>query len=207
MPETTGVSRKVDPGVDAERAGAEPWDRYVVSPTVSRFTVRAFASGLLSAFGHNPTIAIRDLSGEVHFNPAAVEKSSLQMLVKAASLSVTDNISDKDRREIEKEMRENVLEIDKYPDILFDVAGVVVKDSSDAGSDVILRGAMTLHGVMHPQAIPARITLTGELLRAFGEFTLRQSDYGMKPTSAVGGGLKVKDEVKFTFDIVARKQA
>ena len=45
------------------------------------------------------------------------------------------------------------------------------------------------------------------MLRAFGEFSLRQSDYGIKPVSAVGGGLKVKDEVKFTFDIVARKQS
>jgi hypothetical protein len=44
------------------------------------------------------------------------------------------------------------------------------------------------------------------MLRAFGEFALRQSDYGIKPPSAVGGGLKVKDEVKFTFDIVARKR-
>jgi hypothetical protein len=45
------------------------------------------------------------------------------------------------------------------------------------------------------------------LLRAFGEVSLRQSDYNIKPVSAVGGGLKVKDEVKFTFDIAARKQA
>jgi hypothetical protein len=34
--------------------------RYVFDPSVSRFTVQAFATGLLCAFGHNPTIAIRD---------------------------------------------------------------------------------------------------------------------------------------------------
>ena len=44
------------------------------------------------------------------------------------------------------------------------------------------------------------------MLRAFGEFAIRQSDYNIKPVSAIGGGLKVKDEVKFSFDIVARRQ-
>ena len=38
-------------------------DSYAINAMVSRFTVQAFASGLLSAFGHNPKIAIRDLKG------------------------------------------------------------------------------------------------------------------------------------------------
>ena len=44
------------------------------------------------------------------------------------------------------------------------------------------------------------------MLRASGEFTVRQTDYGIKPVSVAGGALKVKDELKFSFDIVARKQ-
>ncbi len=41
-------------------------------------------------------------------------------MVRAASLGVTDNISDKDRREMEREMHENVLESAKYPEIVYD---------------------------------------------------------------------------------------
>ena len=37
---------------------------YVLDKSASRFTVRAYASGMLSVLGHNPTIAIRDFSGE-----------------------------------------------------------------------------------------------------------------------------------------------
>ena len=44
-------------------------DRYVIDGRSSRFTVRAFATGLLSAMGHNPTIGIRDFSGEVGVQP------------------------------------------------------------------------------------------------------------------------------------------
>jgi hypothetical protein len=44
------------------------------------------------------------------------------------------------------------------------------------------------------------------MLRASGEFTMRQSDYGIKPISVAGGALKVKDELKFSFEMVARKK-
>ena len=52
----------------------------------------------------------------------------------------------------------------------------------------------------------ARIAVFDEMLRASGEFTLNQSDYGIKPISVAGGALKVKDELKFSFEMVARKQ-
>jgi polyisoprenoid-binding protein YceI len=182
-------------------------DRYVINNMVSRFTVQAFASGFLSAFGHDPKIAIRDLKGEIHFDPEHIDKSTMHLAIRADSLSVTDNISDKDRRDIEGDMRGKVLETDKYPEIVFDVSGVTVNKTDGGQSNVMLNGQLALHGVTRPQQVPATLALTGDMLRAFGEFPLRQTDYNIKPISAVGGGLKVKDEVKFTFDIVARKDS
>ena len=41
-------------------------DRYVIDGRSSRFTVQAFATGLLAKMGHNPTIGIRDFSGEMN---------------------------------------------------------------------------------------------------------------------------------------------
>ena len=38
--------------------------RYRIDIAMSRFTVRAFATGLFSSMGHNPTLAIRDYTGE-----------------------------------------------------------------------------------------------------------------------------------------------
>ncbi len=63
-------------------------DRYVVDGRASRFTVRAFATGLLAKMGHNPTIGIRDFSGEMTFNPEKLEAGSFRLVVKSASLSV-----------------------------------------------------------------------------------------------------------------------
>jgi polyisoprenoid-binding protein YceI len=201
---------EIQPGSapEAAQVAATPaGDRYVINPMISRFTVKVTATGMLSAFGHSPNIQIRDLKGEIVFNPQAVDQSSLHLVVRADSLTVADNISDKDRREMESQMRDQVLETSRYSEIVYDSHSVTAKSASDAPSDVVLMGQLTLHGVTRPQKVPARITVTGDLLRAFGEFSLRQSDYNIKPVSAVGGGLKVKDEVTFSFDIAARKQA
>ena len=202
MPESIGPHVSGEPAHPSQVAAA---DRYVIEPMISRFTVKAVATGLLSAFGHSPTIQIRDLKGEIQFHPDAIEQSSLRLVVRADSLTVADNISDKDRREIEGQMRDQVLETSKYPEIVY-VTSKVARQNPDNSNEVVLLGQLSLRGVTRPQKIPVRLALTGDLLRAFGEFSLRQTDYNIKPVTAVGGGLKVKDEVKFTFDIAARKQ-
>ena len=49
------------------------------------------------------------------------------------------------------------------------------------------------------------MTIKGETLRAAGDFSMRQSDYEIRPVSAAGGTVKLKDELKLSFDITARK--
>jgi polyisoprenoid-binding protein YceI len=204
LPENIDVRSSSDSHSPAE-VSPSSGARYELDPRVSRFTVRAFATGMLSAFGHSPTIAIRDFAGEAGFDPDHPETGWLHITVKAASLRVTDDVSDKDRREIEREMQENVLESARYPEIVYDCSRVSVDNPGNGNYSVKLMGSLTLHGVTRSQPIQARLAVTGDMLRAFGDFSVRQSDYNIKPVSAIGGGLKVKDEVKFSFDIVARK--
>lgn len=181
-------------------------DRYVIDCRSSRFTVRAFATGMLSAMGHNPTVGIRDFSGEVRFNPDKLEAGPFRLAIKASSLAVQDDISEKDRREIERLMNEQVLETAKFPEILYEAPGISVTKLSDMLCSATMNGSLTLHGVTRGQPIAARITLLGSMLRASGDFTLKQSDYNIKPVSVAGGALKLKDELKFSFEIVARRQ-
>ena len=179
---------------------------YRIDGRASRFTVRAFAAGLLSAMGHNPTIGINGLSGEVKFNPDMPAASSFRLTIESSSLSVQDDISDKDRREMERLMNQEVLETSKFPEILYEAPGVSVTRTSDTLYAATLNGDLTLRGVTRNQPISARISLLGNMLRASGEFTLNQSSYGIKLVSVAGGALKLKDELRFSFEIVARKQ-
>jgi polyisoprenoid-binding protein YceI len=70
-----------------------------------------------------------------------------------------------------------------------------------------LDGELTLHGVTRPQSIVARVTLLGSMLRVSGEFSLDQTDFNIRLISVAGGALKVKDELKFSFEIVARSHS
>ena len=179
--------------------------RYQIDGKGSKFTVRAFATGLLSAFGHNPTIAIPDFEGEALVNPAALEQSSLHLVIRAASLLVTDDMNDKDRAEIDRKMHEEVLESDSYSDIVYECSKLTASKTGEGQYWVALNGELSLHGVTRSQSVSARVTLGGDTLRAAGDFSVRQSDYEIKPVSAVGGAVKLKDELKFSFDITARK--
>jgi polyisoprenoid-binding protein YceI len=179
---------------------------YVVDARASRFTVQAFATGILSAVGHNPKIGIRTFSGEVDFSPEAAEGAGFRLKMQANSLSVQDDVSDKDRREIERMMNEQVLEVAKYPEILYEAAVVSVTRLENALYTARLDGKLSFRGVTRSQPVTARIADFGGMLRASGEFPLKQSDYGIKPISVAGGALKVKDELKFSFEMVARSQ-
>jgi polyisoprenoid-binding protein YceI len=181
--------------------------RYLTANDRSKFTVRAFATGLFSALGHNPTIAIPGFEGEALVDPNTLENSSLRVLIQAASLEVTDDISDKDRQEINRRMYQEVLEGDSYPEIVYECTVASVSKTGEGQYWVALNGELSLHGVRRSHPVSARVTLTGDSLRAAGEFSLRQSDYEIKPVSAAGGTVTLKDDLKLTFDITAHKQS
>jgi polyisoprenoid-binding protein YceI len=192
--------------IAAEQAVETPTDLYIIDGKASRFTVQAFATGLLARMGHNPTIGIRDFSGEMKFNPDKLEAGSFRLLIKTASLSVQDDITSKDLREMERLMNEEVLETAKFPEILYEAPSISVTKMTDTLCSATLNGKLTLHGVTRNQPIAVRVALLGSMLRASGDFSLDQTDYDIKLVSVAGGALKLKDELKFSFEIVARRQ-
>jgi polyisoprenoid-binding protein YceI len=179
---------------------------YVLEPAKSRFQVRATATGLLSAFGHNPTIAIRNFTGEAWFRAETPEQSSLRFQIDAGSLAVTNDVNDKDRQEMERAMREDVLETTQYPEIRFESSSIEAAKVTEGMYRMKVGGTLTLHGVARGLEISGNVTAGDDTLRANGDFSIRQTDYGIRLVSAAGGGLKLKDELKFTFDIVGRRR-
>jgi polyisoprenoid-binding protein YceI len=179
---------------------------YIVDAGKSRFQVKASASGMLSAFGHNPVIAIRGFAGEAWFRPQAPEQSSLRLEIEASSLVVGGDANEKDRLEMDRTMKEEVLETSRYPEIRFEGSGTQASKITEGMYRVTLGGKLTLHGVEKDLQFPCNITVSDDSLRANGEFSIRQTDFRIKLVSVAGGALKLKDELKFTFDIVANRR-
>jgi polyisoprenoid-binding protein YceI len=188
---------------EAGPAPAPDGDRYVIDPAASRITAQIGRAGLLSSFGHDHTIAFREFRGELRARSGALGRSSLGLTVQAASLAeVAKGFSESERSEIERDARDKALEVSKYPEIVYQSARV---SATDDESRVEIRGELTLHGVTRPLSIPARIVLEGRTLRASGEVTLRHSDYKIERLSAAGGTVKASEEIRLSFEIVARK--
>lgn len=179
---------------------------FLIDRAVSRFTVQAFATGLLSSFGHSPTIGIRDYDGEIQFVPGTFEKAFLRATLRTAALDVLDEMKSDDRRKLEHLMYEEVLDVTRFPTAEYESKEIVVQKLGGGLLHTRVSGELLFHGVTQDQSIEARVTDMGTMLRISGEFSLRQSDYGIKPVSFAAGALRLKDDVKFSFELVARRQ-
>lgn len=179
--------------------------RYRLDPAASTFRVQAFAEGLLSAFGHDPVIGVKEFHFEASFVPGTFESASLLLTIKANSLTVVSDIKEKDRQEIERTMREQVLETAEFPEIVFQSNNISLSRLREGIYRARVIGDLTLHGVTNKNIwINGEVTISTDAVRVKGEVPLKQFDYNIKRVSVAGGTLKIKNEVKCSFDIVAR---
>jgi polyisoprenoid-binding protein YceI len=179
---------------------------YRVDPGLSRFTVQAFATGLLSVFGHSPTFVVRDYRGLARLVPGTFEDAWFEMTVRADSLEVTGDVTSRDRGEIEERMRQEVLQTAAYPEIRYQAGDASAERVSVGRHRLRLAGELTLRGVTRPQVVEGTLLVFEDGVRVAGEFELRQSDYGIRPVSALGGAITLKDRLKVSFDIGALKE-
>lgn len=179
---------------------------YRFDPQHSRFTVQAFASGLLSFFGHDPKFAVRDYTGEVTFQDDLISTIRVELAVGASSLSVLDQIKPNDRQEIEKRMFGDVLESKSHPKIFFHTESATTERAASGQYRVALDGTLSLRGVAHRYRIDADLSIFKDGLRLKGGTRLRMSDHGIRPVSALGGTIQLKDELVLSFDLAAAKE-
>ena len=161
----------------------------------STLTVYAFKSGMFSAFADDHVIRAPITTGSVSEDGTL----AVQIRVRSADLVALDpNLSASKRAEVQARMvGPEVLDVSRYPDITF--ASTTVE--SGGPNRWTVRGTLAIHGATRPVAVA--VTRQGD--HYSGSFTLKQSDFGIKPISIVGGTVKVKDELKIEFDVVTAK--
>jgi polyisoprenoid-binding protein YceI len=177
----------------------------VLDPSQSRFTVQAFAQGALSVFAHSPTFVIRAFTGEIRLAPEVMADAALHLAVQADSLALSDSVSAKDREEIERRMRQEVLETAAYPQIVFQSTEIAASKIAEGWYRLEIAGKLSLHGVTNHQRLDAQLRVSEDEIRLSGDCALSQQAYRIKRVSALGGMITVKDELKLAFDLVGHK--
>src|SRR6267378_4280320 len=192
-----------------ERQPASPaisTQRFRLDPSQSKFIAHALRGGLLWFKGHEHLVAAREFTGDAEITPEKIIPASLRLTVKAESMVETsDAFTEPQKQIINKELREIVLDPGKYPEIVFKSADVKGKSLGNGQYDLKIGGDLTLHGVTRHIVIPAKVIVTGNSLRAVGEFSIDRGDFNVKATSAFHGMVRVREKVKFTFDIVGHR--
>ena len=179
---------------------------YNLDSSQSKFIAHGLRGGLLWFKGHEHLVAARDFTGEAQLSPSQITASSLRLTVKTDSMGETSDAFTPQQKEIiNKELREIVLEPAKYPEIVFRSTAVAGRMVGSNQYDLKIRGDLTLHGVTRQILIPAKVSVAGNDLRATGEFSIDRDDFKVKATSAFHGMVRVRGEVKFTFDIVGHR--
>lgn len=168
----------------------------------SRMTVFVDKAGLFSLFAHDHMIDVGQIDACAVIDPAG-STSSVSVSILAASLKVADpEVDEEERGEIQEAMERDVLDVSTYPEIVF-VSTAIEPSGPD---HYRVTGDLTIHGVTKTAAIPVTLEKTGDAggYRVEGEYTLRQTDFGIEPIRLLGGTVRVRDEVRIEFRLSLR---
>lgn len=164
-----------------------------INPQRSIFTIHVFKAGVFSAFGHN-----HEIRGAASGALSESAPQWVEIAVDAKRLTVLDaDLPAKDRADVQTTMLgPQVLDVARFPSIHFRSTRV----EAVAAGRWRVTGDLLLHG----ETRPLTVQVAGDHGHYTGTATLKQRDFGIKPVSVAGGTVKVKDEVKIDFDIVAQ---
>ncbi len=160
--------------------------------TSASCTVFTYREGLLAAVGHDLRLAVGRFTIDVGAPDAP---DAIDARFAADSLRVDGDVSEHDRRTIERNAREDVLDARRHPEIRFR-ATQVVRD----GRRARISGELTLHGATRPLSIDAE----DDGQRWTAEVRLDQRQFGIKPFSAMLGTLRVRADVLVRVSIPSR---
>jgi polyisoprenoid-binding protein YceI len=140
----------------------------------------------LGAIGHTVHGTFKLKNGAIRFDPST-GKASGSVVVDATSGS-----SGNDGRD--SNMHRNVLESQKYPDILFTPRQVKGAVNLQGASEIELFGTFRLHGQDHEMTWPLSVQVSGADVAASTHFVIPYQQWGLKnPSTFI---LRVKDFVE-----------
>uniref|UniRef100_UPI0026EADD84 YceI family protein n=1 Tax=Thiohalomonas denitrificans TaxID=415747 RepID=UPI0026EADD84 len=191
------------------QAAAEGAEVYRIDPERSLMVVDVLPEGPLApTLGHAHTVSTHRLHGYVQRGEGA-ESGQVDLYLSVYDLEVDDpelraaagfesELSQEDIRGTRRNMLTEVLDAERYPWVR-----LRAEPLARYGDTLRLGVDLTLHGETRRLEMPVTLVDSSESLEARGSFSLHQSEFGIEPFSALGGGLRVRDRLDFRFRVVA----
>ena len=167
---------------------------YNLGPSDGTVQVKTGRQGMAAKVGHDLTLeasnwkATLTVDDDASGNEITATIEPRSLVVKAATGGVKP-VSEKDKKEIAK----NIAGLLGNGTITFASTSVEAHDTT-----VQAAGELSIAGQSRPVTLDLTATPAGRLT---GRMTVVQSEFGIKPYSAMLGALKVKDEVQINLDV------
>jgi polyisoprenoid-binding protein YceI len=191
----------VGPAAAATRA-------FPIDSKTSIVAIHVGKTGVGSFAGHEHEVIARSVRGEVAADFEDLSRSSVELIVDATSLRVMEQGEPEgDAVKVEQAMKgPQVLDTASFPSVRFRSRQITGQQLSPGSYELQVAGDLSLHGAVRPIVVILRVEVRGQALTGTGKVVVKQSDFGIEPTTAAGGLVKVEDEVTVTFRIAARER-
>jgi polyisoprenoid-binding protein YceI len=189
---------------------------YTVVPAESLLSIRVYRGGALAAAGHNHVIASHALAGSVYAADDPLQ-SSCEVQLPLDSLSVDErelrlqagpdfppDVPESAREGTRRNMLgPALLAAADYPQIVLTCVRLEALNPPQDGTLQAHLQAL-VRGTPHELQLPVHWERNDTRLVLSGEMTLKQSELGLKPFSAMLGALQVQDEMQVALRILAQ---
>ena len=174
---------------------------YELAPS-SQLVVRTGKAGLFGFAGHEHLIQAREFSGRIVYYRQQPESSRVTVSIATAGLEVLTPPDTAEIRKVTAAMRTEVLDVAQYSEITLTSQAV-----EQTGDTLRLQAALTMKSRTRTVPLTVRVLIGPDTLRATTTFTVRQSDYGIRPyRGGPGGTVRVADAVTFDIDAIALRR-
>ncbi len=184
---------------------------FTLDPKVSMVRVYAFRGGRAAKMGHNHVLSAPQFTGFVHLPPEGTGSARFDLEFRLDQLEI-DNpgyrsalgraFSSQVSREDIKATRDHMLgrdnmQADQFP--LVRIHSLAIAGEPPQFAAKVLIG---MHGMEREMWIPLSVEGLPDRISVTGSFVLRQTDFGVRPYSVLGGMLAIQDEVVVEFKLL-----
>ena len=186
---------------------------FALDPALSAIKIYAFRGGAAPTLGHNHILTSPQFSGFLFLPNNGISNARFDLEFRLDQL-VLDNLDERSKlgeafasiptqgdiaRTRDHMLGNDNLQADRFPFVRIHslhVFGAVPKLAVDI--------QVELHGQTQKMTLPISVEGLPSLLCATGSFVIRQSDFGIKPYSVLGGFLAVQNELVIEFSLVGK---
>ena len=176
---------------------------FLMSAAQSQITITLTQEGALQKIHPLHHVGAKNFTGQIQL-PTDESKTSVELDADTKSfVNIDTDMKDFEKSGFHKVLHGEVLRSEQFPSIKFRSVSVTNLQKSGNNRSFTLNGDLTLRGVTRRVAFPVKVSLNGNQLRATGEENIKQTDFNITPYSGGLGTIKIGDQLKVSFTIIA----